>query len=417
MKDKSNRAIRTISPATARRLAIFKQQLAGSRPTPDAHGMLDTIRALGCLQLDPINVVLRSHLMVLFSRLGQYDPAHLDDLLFKDRHLFEYWAHEASIVLMEDYPIHQAMMAEYRAAEDGSGQTAQFLRANHELRQHILDEMAAKGPRLSRDFEDKAAIGWTSSGWTGGRNVSRMLHSLWTRGYIMVAGRKGIQKVWDLTERILPEWAPRDQLGETEVVRLAAQKSLRALGVATQQHINKHYIRNRYPNLKAVLANLEQEGVIQRIQVGENAQTWRGDWYIHCNDVPLLEQIEAGDWQPRTTLLSPFDNLICDRTRTELMFNFNFRIEIYVPKHLRQYGYYVLPILHGDQLIGRIDPTMDRKNKQLLVNAVYAEQAAPMDKKTAKAIAGNIEELAAFLGAKKIVYGDNIPPRWKATLT
>jgi uncharacterized protein YcaQ len=130
----------------------------------------------------------------------------------------------------------------------------------------------------------------------------------------------------------------------------------------------------------------------------------------------LLDRLEAGDWSPRTTLLSPFDNLICDRARTEKLFNFNFRIEIYVPKAKRQYGYYVLPILHGDKLIGRIDPMMNRKQKQLLINAVYAEPDAPMTRETAKAVSGAIDDLAKFLGAKEIIFTERVPDGWRKVL-
>src|SRR5262249_52618589 len=127
-------------------------------------------------------------------------------------------------------------------------------------------------------------------------------------------------------------------------------------------------------------------------------------------------KLDNGEWAPRTVLLSPFDNLICNRDRTEQLFNFYFRIEIYVPQKLRQYGYYVLPILHGDQLIGRIDPLMDRKNKRLNVNAVYAEPTAPISAESARAISNSIQELADFLGAKEIVYGEKVPKGWKRIL-
>ena len=145
---------------------------------------------------------------------------------------------------------------------------------------------------------------------------------------------------------------------------------------------------------------------------GEDA-VWPGEWYIHAEDVPLLEQLKAGAWQPRTVLLSPFDNLIIDRDRTELMWDFFFRIEIYVPKAKRQYGYYVLPILHGERLIGRLDPKMDRKSGKLHINAIYTEADAPQDTGTAQAVAQTITELAEFLEATEIVYGEAVPKGWR----
>jgi len=165
-----------------------------------------------------------------------------------------------------------------------------------------------------------------------------------------------------------------------------------------------------------VLAELERTKTIIPVSISNGSTTWPGQWYIHAEDLPLLERLQAGEWQPRTTLLSPFDNLIIDRDRTELMWDFYFRIEIYVPKAKREYGYYVLPILHGDRFVGRIDPKMDRKSGTLHVNAVYAEPDAPQDKSTGQAVAQAIAELAQFLQAKKINYGDNIPSGWQSAL-
>ncbi len=409
--------MRTLSPQLARRLAVTRQRLAGPCPNPGSAAMLNVVRDLGCLQLDPISAVARSHTLVLWSRLGPYDLADLDTLLWADRSLFEYWAHAASVVLTEDYPVHNHMMrSRYTGDSPWEQRVRAWMQTNDSLRSHILSEIRDKGPRMSKHFSDRAEEGWYSTGWTSERNVSRMLDFLWITGVLMVAGRNGGQKQWDLAERCLPEWTPRDELPEREIVRRSAQKSLRALGVGRIQHIQGHYIRGRYPGLSEVLKQLEAEGQIERVQIVEDGRAWPGPWYIHADDIALLERIESGEWEPRTTLLSPFDNLICDRARTEKLFNFRFRIEIYVPKAQRQYGYYVLPILHGDHLIGRIDPLMDRKQKRLTINAVYAEPDAPTTAETASAIACAIEELATFLGAKTIVYGSGIPKGWRRKL-
>jgi uncharacterized protein len=405
---------RTISTTLARRLAVTRQRLAGPGNAAGPAGILDVVRDLGCLQIDPISAVARSHLLVIWSRLGVYDPADLDTLLWQDRSLFEYWAHAASIVLTEDYAIHKVAMRNFGSGDDQwTERTRKWMEDNSALRDSILAQIRERGPLLSREIEDSAVSGWRSSGWTEGRNVSRMLDFLWINGTLMVAGRKGGQKLWDFTERRLPDWAPRQELDEREMVRIAAQKSLRALGVGRSNDIAQHYIRGRYPGLPGVLADLEAEGVIQCVQVGEDGASLPGQWYVHTEDLPLLEQLENGAWEPRTSLLSPFDNLICDRARTEALFDFRFRIEIYVPKPQRQYGYYVLPILRGDRLIGRIDPTMDRKAKRLTINAIYAEPDAPMSLQVARDIAAAIQNLASFLGAQEIAYGDQIPEGWK----
>lgn len=408
--------MRSLSLTTARRLCIARQGLDGSAPPqPDPRAMLDLVRQIGCLQLDPISAVARSHLLVLWSRLGAFDSAELDHLLWRERQLFEYWAHAASIVLTEDYPIHHYRMRTHRDAASGWGQRVrQWVQENHALRDHILNEIREKGPLPSKHFEDKSEADWYSSGWTAKRNVSQMLGYLWEVGDILVATRKSGHRYWDLSERCLPAWTPRDALPPHEVTRRAAQKSLRALGVATQRQIEQHYTRSRYPGLPQVLAELEREGLIEAVTIARDGAALKGRWYLHRDDLPLLEQIEAGDWQPRTTLLSPFDNLICDRARTELLWDFDYSIEIYVPKEKRKYGYYVLPILHGERLIGRIDPLLDRRSRTLHVHNVYAEADAPLDRETGRAVVGAIEALAAFLGAGRIAYGENIPPGWKS---
>lgn len=408
---------RTLTPETARRLAIAAQRLDQPRGDAGPDAIFEVVRQLGCVQLDPISVVARTHQLVLWSRLGSYALDDLDQLLWRERSLFEYWAHAASIVLTEDYPIHSAMMRDFQTGEDGWGRRIRdWMQTNDGLRRHILDALTERGPLLSRDFEDKAADGWASTGWTSGRNVSRMLDYLWTSGQIMVVGRKGLQKQWDLAERFLPEWTPRHTLPDDERVELAVEKALRALGPATEKHINYHYTRDRYPGMRDALRRLEAQGRVQRVQICGNGAAWPGTWYLYTDHLDRLARLEQGEWYDTTRLLSPFDNLICDRARTELLFDFRFRIEIYVPKAKREYGYYVLPILHGDRLIGRIDPQLDRKRKVLQVNAVYAEPTAPQDDATGAAVAASIAELASFLGATSIDYGGRVPDGWRRAL-
>ncbi len=411
-------ATRTISLTDARRLAVTKQRLAEPRLPNDKDGILEAVRSIGCLQLDPISAVAPNHLLILWSRLGNYDVRDLETLRWEERKLFEYWAHAASIVQMEDFPLHEWVMRGKPTGESGEmlGRQSQWMEENKEFREYVLRELRERGPLQSKDFEDESRSGWESSGWTGGRNVSRMLDHLWVRGEIFVSARKGGQRLWDLAERVLPDWTPHRELSAREATEIAAERSLRMLGVGTSKHIAYNYTRYRYPHLQEVLRGYEREGRIERVAVADEGKALPGIWYIHKEDIPLLAQIEAGEWQPRTTLLSPFDNLIADRSRIETLFDYRFRIEIYVPKHLRQYGYYVLSILHGDRIIGRIDPLMDRKAKRLNINAVHAEPHAPMTPDAAQAVADSVSELAAFLGAKEVAYGERVPEGWRDVL-
>lgn len=411
---------RSISQTTARRLAVVKQHLALERRPATSQGILDTVRDLGCLQLDPISVVARSHTLVVFSRVGPYDASHLSKLIYHERKLFEYWAHAASIVLTEDYPIHHLRMRMYAKTDDPwHRRIAEWIEANKTLHKYILREIKRNGPISSRVLAEggEAPKSWVSSGWTNDRNTSRMLDFLWMQGKIMVARRQGLNKFWDLSERVLPEWTPREKLSEREMVTRAAQKSLRALGVATEKQIASHYISGRYPNLKERLNELLAKGIIERLEIrDEKGGTWHKDWYVHSEDLPLIEKLERGEFQGRTVLLSPFDNLVRDRARNMQFWDFDYKIEIYTPQVKRKFGYYVLPILHRDQLIGRIDPQMNRATGILKINAVHAEPQAPRDQKTGRAVRDAIEELGEFLGATEIEYNGRTPDGWSRVL-
>jgi len=402
----------TITPTLARRLAVSRQRLSGPLPEPTTDNMLSVVRDLNCLQIDPINAVARSHLLVMFSRLGPYAVSDLNKLIYEDRQLFEYWAHCASFVLTEDFQLFDHRMKRYPQREVSKT----WLTQNDKLRKYVVGHIRKNGPSLSRHLEEEGLDpqSWVSTGWTSGRNISRMLDMLWLSGKIMVTGRDGLQKKWDLTERVLPEWTPRKRMPERVREQTAVLKALRALGVGTSRHINYHFIRGSYAYLKKTLVELVDEGRILPVTIAEGSDSWPGPWYIAADDLPLLEQLQKGEWSPRTTLLSPFDNLICDRARTEFMWDFFFRIEIYVPKPKRRWGYYVLPILHGDQIIGRIDPEMDRAQGVLTVNAVYPEPGAP---KVGAEVRRSIESLATFLGANKIIYNKpKLPALWKRDL-
>ncbi|MFZ0543964.1 MAG: crosslink repair DNA glycosylase YcaQ family protein [Candidatus Promineifilaceae bacterium] len=410
---------RLISATTARRMAITKQRLAGRRATADVAGIKDVLEDIRCLQIDPIRAVERPQYLILWSRLGNYDTDYLDRLVYEDRYLFEYWAHAASIVRTADYPIFKPQMEGYAAGNTaGARRTREWLMENKDLEAFVLAELDRNGPMSSDQFEHDLIESVEGGIWSSGRNVNWMLDLLWGKGKIMVAYRQGLKRYWDLAERCLPDWAETDaRLDKEEKSYRAAQIALQALGVGRPRQIKIHFTRNAYANLQKVVKRLVKDGCFVPVQVsadGTEGETyWPGRWFVHVEDIPLLDRLEQGEWEPRTTLLSPFDNLICDRDRTEMMFDFFYRIEIYVPKAKRQYGYYVLPILHGDRMIGRISPKMNRKKDRLEVEAVYAEDDAPMTAEIGSAVRRAIEELAQFLGAKEISYGETLPTGWK----
>ena len=370
-----------LSLRQARRLAVRSQHLAGPEPGRDLDGLRRVLRGLRVLQIDPVNVVARSHLLVLWSRLGGFDRDDLAALLWRKRWLFEYWAHAASIVLTEDYPIHRVMMTDYRNIENRP--LRDWLAVNDDFRRYLLDRLRDSGPLPVDAFEDRAAVIWTSTGWTNGRNVERMLDVLWKQGVVMVAGRDGLRRLWDLADFPAAEDLPRE-----EAVARAAGHALRALGVARARDVERHFTIGRYPGL-----DLERAGWARPVRVEGGSE----QWWVHHDMLGLLDE----EWRPRTTLLSPFDNLICDRDRTERLWGFVYRNEMYVPRHKRQYGCYVMPVLAGERLIGRVVPRTDRRRGVLVVEGVFAEDGfagALADRPVTAAI----DSLASFAGAGSV---------------
>lgn len=410
--------MRTITLTQARKLALSVQCLDKTVIPANSAGIAKIFRDLGCIQIDPIRAVERTQQVVLWSRLGNYDRAELATLQWTERTLFEYWAHAASIVRTENYPIHQVQMRRYI---DERPQVQEWIEANHVMRDYVFDRLQHDGALSTGDFEDRTVVPWKSTGWNHNRNVGMMLSFLWTRGDLMVVGREGTKRFWGRTVDHLPAVETMARLNDEEMVYQAAQHSLRALGVATQKQIANHFVRGQYPGLTNIMTRLQSAGQIEQVAIAAPAKKAENSlgfdqqkqpWYIHSDTLALLDRIERDEWQGRTTLLSPFDNLICDRARTEQLFGFDYKIEIYVPKAKRQYGYYVLPILHQDRLIGRIDSKMDRKKGCYVVSNVYAETGAPLSKRVGRSITRAITDLATFLGATEVVYGKNGPKEW-----
>jgi uncharacterized protein YcaQ len=321
-------------------------------------------------------------------------------LLWEERRLFEYWAHAASIVPVEDLWIHEAtgMRPSSRRGKAWARREQAWVAAHRGLRRRILGELGPRGPLRARELGAPRAALPPSMGWPGERDVARMLTIMWERGEVAVAGRSGQERLWDLAERVLPlEAVRRNRKPPRKAATAAVERSLRALGVATPAQIRRHFIRGRYDGLPTVLRELEHARRIHRVRVGELP----GDWFVHEADREALNELADARPPSRATLLSPFDNLICDRHRTNRLFGFDFRLEIYVPPSKRRYGFFVMPVLAGERLIGRIDPRLDGKERRLVVNAVHREpgvSAGAID----DALTPALSELAAFLGAESV---------------
>jgi hypothetical protein len=324
-----------VSQEEARRIAVRAQLLDGSATT-----VLETVRRLGFLQIDPISTVAPAQQLVLWSRLGSFDPAELDLLLWKKRKLFEWGAY---IWPIEALPLVQARMRRRRGNYAWERRGTEFMQKNAGYKRYVLRELERRGPLLSRELDDHSIRTWKSHGWHGSRNTGVMLDLLHRRGQVAVVGRRNGQRLWDLADRWYPE---TETIPLREAERLLAEKRFRALGV-----------------------RLTAEG-----------------WEAH-------PEVAQGPVPDRVTLLSPFDRLIHERDRAEALFDFRYRLEMYVPKAKREYGYYVLPVLVGDRLVGRVEPRFDRKTKTLVVLGAWGDTS-----RLDESLAG----LAAFLGAERI---------------
>lgn len=304
--------MRAVDLTAARRLAVLRQRLAGPRPGRGPAGILRVIRELGYVQLDPTNVVARSHLLVLGARLGRFDPAHLQRLL-RERRLFEY---AAFILPTDDLPLHLRRMAAYRRPRTAwARRVAAWVETNDALRRHVLMRLRRDGPLPTSAFEDLASAPWRSRGWTSGKNVSQMLEFLWRQGRITVAAREGGERWWILSERWLP--AARS-LPEREAERRGTERAVRSLGIATAAQLRSSYAFARFVTRRAI-ADLARDGTFEAVRIAEVSGPGAAVWYVHAEDLATMERI-GREWEPRTTLLSPFDNLIIDRSRTERLF-------------------------------------------------------------------------------------------------
>ena len=381
--------MRELSLDAARRIAVRATRL----DTPRLKSVLDVVHQTGALQLDPTNAVARSELLVLWSRLGRYDVSELDRLLWEERALFTW---RAFLYPVEDWPLVAA--AGSRFPQDTG--TGAWLRDNATFERYVLGKLRRDGPTPQSELEDRSVRPWVSTGWTHGKNVSQLLEFLWAQGKVLVAARRGQERVWDLAERIVP---PAPALSREDAALAHLEQRFRQLGPMTEPGHKRVPMLRGLP-LADAFASLVRDGVLFACTI----DGVRGTWYVHRE---LLEP--ARPFRGRTTLLSPFDPLVYDRTRAQALWSFRYKLEIYVPVAKREFGYFVLPILHRDRLVGRIDPLFDRKTCALRVNEIYAEEAAP--EAAGAGVAKAISELARWLGATDVDYG-RVPRVWRRDL-
>ena len=371
-----------LSRAEARRIALAAQGFAEPRPRGriDRGHLRRVIARIGLVQIDSVNVLARSHYLPFFSRLGPYPMALLDDLAYKRRELVEQWAHEASLLPIEHYPLlrHRMEATNRRSAariEDGQ---PGYLDA-------ILAFVRERGPVTVGDLEGERRRG----GWWGWSDGKIALEHHFARGALAIADRRNFARLYDLPERVLPPSALNGAPPREEQQRELLRMSARALGVGTASDLADYY-RLKITVARPLIEELADAGELVRVAV----EGWRQPTYLHP-DARIPRQVNA------RALLSPFDSLVWERDRNQRLFDFHYRIEIYTPEPKRVFGYYVLPFLLGDRLVARVDLKADRQAGALLVQAAHLEAGAS-ESETAAGLAAELYEMATWLGLGRV---------------
>ena len=383
-------AMQSLSAAQARRVALAAQGFLDPRHTvPTMRTLQRTLDRTGVLQVDSVNVLQRAHYMPLYSRMGPYDTTLLDraqrSSARSPRRMVEYWAHVQAFMPVDLWPVMQHRMAEHRAKRGKWG----FVAEAPELEASLVAEVRERGASTARDLDDGLPRRKDHWGWNWS-NTRRMLDYLFTVGDLAIAGRnKQFEVLYDLPERVLPAEilaAPTPSLADAnrELVRRAARSS----GVATARCLRDYY-RMHVDHVRPAITELVEEGELLPATV----EGWRRPAYLH-RDARLPRKVAA------RAVLSPFDPVVWERERAERLFDFRYRIEIYVPEHKRVHGYYVLPFLLGDRIVARVDLKADRREGRLVVRAAYAEPGAPSD--TGEQLGAELHQLARWLGLGEV---------------
>lgn len=383
---------------SARALLLAAQGLHELSAIPAARpDVLAAIRRMGALQIDSIHVVARSPYLVLWSRLGAYQPAWLDQLLAEGA-LFEYWAHAACFLPIENFALYRGRMLKAR----NEGRWRDWMDVNAAVVAQVLARSREHGPLRSADF----ARAGRGGPWWDWKPEKAALELLFDQGYLMIARREHFQRVYDLHERVLPGWDDSSLPGPEAVRERQILDAVRALGLAPA-HWVADYFRLSKQGLAAQLARLADAGALQLARVAG----WDTPVYLHPANQALAEAAAASALTPtRTTLLSPFDPVVWDRARARELFGFDYRIEVYTPAARRVYGYFTLPILHQGQLVGRLDPKAHRTEGRFEVRGLHLEPGVVLNEALLDGLAAALSACAVWHATPEVTISRSEPP-------
>lgn len=400
-----------ISQHEARLLSLQAQAL-DLVPSPtepsDKTAVLAMIRRLGAVQLDSISVVARSHETVLWSRLGPFDRGSIADLYSPDNQIAEYWAHAAAIVPIELMPYFRRRMMHYR---DPASDQYQAWQPDEAVNAAVLSTIQESGPLPSRAFERPEGPRPSPWTWWGGKPAKKALDFLWTAGHLTIIGRERFQRVYELMDRRFPDFH-RGPLPSVEEEQLAfVGRALAAMGVGTAHWISDYFRTGGQAHVAlrqvpVVAASLVDRGDAIPIAIGSIAEpAW-----MHRAMLPVLDEIRSGNLTAtRTVVLSPFDSLVWNRRRGSALFDFDYRLECYTPAPKRIFGYYSLPILHRGAMVGRLDPSFDRKRGILTIKSLHLEPHVEATPLLAHELSASLRNYAGFLGGIELTFGQNVP--------
>ena len=396
-----------LSQNGARALLLAAQGL-DRRPAKKAtkRDVLNAVRRMGALQIDTIHVVARSPYLVLWSRLGDYESSWLDELLAEGR-IFEYWSHEACFLPAEDFPLYRHRMLD--AESQGWHYSRAWVEAHRREVEQLLAYVRERGAVRSADFE--RADG-KAGGWWEWKTEKRALEMLFTAGELMIARRQNFQRVYDLRERVRPDWDDARLPPPAEAARELALKAVRALGVAKARWVADYFRTGKRETLE-IVGRLAQEGALLTVGV----EGWKEPGLVHPSHRALLERAAAGRLAPElTTLLSPFDPLVWDRARARELFGFDYKLECYTPEPKRRYGYFVLPVLSRGALVGRLDAKAHRREKIFEVRSLHLEPGVRPGASLLSDLASALRDCAAWHATPEVVVRRSEPANVAAEL-